>query len=87
MSDIQYRHFRKWMSANLKFMDVSQCRQNENGCLTSKIDDFVEWAIQNVSGHPNSPSDIQIVGQIWMSDIFKFACHTLELFHNDVSQL
>ena len=65
-------------------MDVSQCRQNKNGCLTSKIDDFLEWAIQNVSGHPNLPSEIQIGGQIWMSDIFKFGCQSAELFY-DVS--
>ena len=47
-----------------------------------QIDDFLDVAGQNVSGHPNLPSDIQIGGQIWMSDIFKFGCHAPKLFYD-----
>jgi hypothetical protein len=47
-----------------------------------QIDDFLDVAVQNVSGHPNLPSDIQIGGQIWMSDIFKFGCHAPKLFYD-----
>ena len=47
-----------------------------------QIDDFSDVAVQNVSGHPNLPSDIQIGGQIWMSDIFKFGCHAPKLFYD-----
>ena len=47
-----------------------------------QIDDIYVVAIETDSRHPNLPSDIQIGGQIWMSDIFKFGCHTAKLFHD-----
>ena len=49
-----------------------------------QIDDFYDVTIQTDSRHPNLPSDIQIGGQIWMSDIFKFGCHAPKLFYEVV---
>ena len=49
-----------------------------------QIDDILVVAIQTDSRHPNLPSDIQIGGQIWMSDIFKFGCHAPKLFYDEV---
>ena len=47
-----------------------------------QINDIYDVAIQTDSRHPNLPSDIQIGGQIWMSDIFKFGCHAPKLFYD-----
>ena len=52
-----------------------------------QIDDIYDVAIQTDSRHPNLPSDIQIGGQIWMSDIFKFGCHAPKLFYDDGARL
>ena len=49
-----------------------------------QIDDILVVAIQTDSRHPNLPSDIQIGGQIWMSDIFKFGCHAPKLFYDAI---
>ena len=52
-----------------------------------QIDDISVVAIQTDSRHPNLPSDIQIGGQIWMSDIFKFGCHAPKLFYDEQAQV
>ena len=47
-----------------------------------QIDDIYHVNTQTDSRHPNLPPDIQIGGQIWMSDIFKFGCHAPKLFYD-----